>query len=263
MKTRLVCVLFCAFIPLTSHALSGQDLVNKCNANYENGGNEAIDKAICVAYLNGILNGFEMMFSLKPESKIFCLPDVLSAETVIQIVKNRSKEATPIELNKTAQVLTTFAFVTAYPCSVADTARKQEPFIDSRKPKLRNDKKGSSTCKTSGVGPGNSASCGGSATTCVTTGVGAGNAAACGGLATQCITTGVGSGNTAACGGRATRCVTTGVGKGNDAACGGLSTSCITTGVGSGNAAACGGKATSCVSTGVGKGNSSACGGEN
>lgn len=117
------------------------------------------------------------------------------------------------------------------------------------------------SCTTTGLGPGNDAACGGLATSCTTTGLGAGNAAACGGLATSCTTTGLGAGNDAACGGRATSCTTTGLGVGNAAACGGAATSCTTTGLGSGNDAACGGLATSCTSTGLGFGNAAACGG--
>lgn len=117
------------------------------------------------------------------------------------------------------------------------------------------------SCTTTGLGPGNDAACGGLATGCTTTGLGAGNAAACGGLANSCTTTGLGAGNDAACGGQANSCTTTGLGPGNAAACGGLATSCTTTGLGSGNDAACGGLATSCTSTGLGVGNAAACGG--
>lgn len=122
---------------------------------------------------------------------------------------------------------------------------------------------GSTECKISGLGPGNSASCGRAATECTKTGLGPGNAVACGGLATTCDKTGLGPGNAVACGGRSRDCDKTGLGPGNDAACGGLATECTKTGLGPGNDVACGGLATECDSTGLGPGNATACGGRN
>lgn len=80
---------------------------------------------------------------------------------------------------------------------------------------------GSTECITTGLGPGNDATCGDLSSECETTGLGPGNDAACGGLATECVRTGLGPGNDVACGGRATECIRTGLGPDNDAACGG------------------------------------------
>lgn len=121
---------------------------------------------------------------------------------------------------------------------------------------------GSTECTISGLGPGNSASCGSAATECVKTGLGPGNAVACGGLATMCDKTGLGPGNSVACGGNSPDCDQTGLGTGNDAACGGLATECKKTGLGPGNDVACGGLASGCESTGLGPGNVTACGGQ-
>ena len=116
MNKYFICVILLA-LPYTSNArLSGQDLLSNCSGDKQTDPDAVIKSMHCAGYMNGILDGAELIFGLKPESRLFCPPDigVSTKEQLLIVIKYLMEH--PKTLDNSARISVLNAFVETYPC---------------------------------------------------------------------------------------------------------------------------------------------------
>ena len=114
----VVSVFFSALLlmPPVVHGFNqGDELLWACSAELDNIEN-AMRKIQCVGYLQGMLDGVQLVFGLTPESKFFCPPvSGMSADQQLRIVI-KYLENNPETLHQSARVLVLSAYTQAFPC---------------------------------------------------------------------------------------------------------------------------------------------------
>lgn len=117
MKPWIVIALLILFVPLPASAYEkGEELLWACKADENNSLKEAFQKMHCIGYVTGMLDGMQLVFGLRPKSKLFCPPTGgMSADQQVRIV-TKWLEDNPKELHKGARTSVLIAFSQAFPC---------------------------------------------------------------------------------------------------------------------------------------------------
>ena len=75
-----------------------------------------LDKSHCFGYITGMLDGVQLVFGIKPESKFFCPPvGGMSTDQQVRIVI-KHLEDNPQELHSSARMQALLALAKAFPC---------------------------------------------------------------------------------------------------------------------------------------------------
>jgi hypothetical protein len=108
------------YLSIPSSALAyekAEELLWACTADRTESPEKAFEKMHCIGYVTGILDGIQLVFGIRPESKFFCPPaGGMSVDQQIHIV-TKWLEDNPKELHKGARMLVLIAYAKAFPCS--------------------------------------------------------------------------------------------------------------------------------------------------
>lgn len=94
----------------------GDKLLWACKADPSKGVEEALGKAHCIGYVTGMVDSAQLIFSVTPESRLFCPPSSgMSGDQQVRIVV-KWLENHPEELHKGGRVSVVLALKEAFPC---------------------------------------------------------------------------------------------------------------------------------------------------
>ena len=95
-----------------------EELMWACNAKVEQGSTATLKKVHCYGYIAGMLDGMQVVFGVKPESKFFCSPTSgISTDQQVRIV-TKWLEDNPKELHTSARMSVALALAKSFPCDV-------------------------------------------------------------------------------------------------------------------------------------------------
>ena len=93
-----------------------EELLWACNAGSKDDPVGYMHKAKCFGYISGVLDGMQMVFSIKPESRFVCPPaSGMSLDQQVRIVL-KHLEDNPNELHESARSTVLVAFQRAFTC---------------------------------------------------------------------------------------------------------------------------------------------------
>lgn len=93
------------------------DLLNKCSASQTASEMEQFQEIHCLGYLLGLVEGVQLVFNVRPESKFFCQPPKgVSPEQLLQIIKKWVKN-NPKFATESARMTTLIAYGKKFPCN--------------------------------------------------------------------------------------------------------------------------------------------------
>ena len=123
MKKRILSLVFITtllFSTFSAHSAyeRGEEILWDCDPeNFDSKDFETILKTTrCMGYVSGILDGAQLVFGLKPESRMFCPPDAgISIDQQLRIVR-KFLEENPEDLHESGRMSVLLAFQLAFPC---------------------------------------------------------------------------------------------------------------------------------------------------
>lgn len=104
----------------TLHASTGIELLRQCASQARSEDGRALDRLLCLTYLDGFIQGHRITTDLlKPAKPLLCLPpDGIELEQA-QLVLVKWLREHPNDLHHTARILTISALTQAFPCSAS------------------------------------------------------------------------------------------------------------------------------------------------
>jgi hypothetical protein len=95
---------------------SADELLSACSADKNDDVIGRLKKRHCAGYVNGMYEGIQVVFGIKPESQFICFPpDGISSGQAVRTVIKYLKD-NPSELHKPASTSVLIAFEKAFPC---------------------------------------------------------------------------------------------------------------------------------------------------
>ena len=95
----------------------GDELLWACNAAPDSSIDDRLAQIHCMGYVQGILDGVQLIFGLQPESKFFCPPESgISNDQGLRIVI-KWLENNPEKLHESARMAVLIAYAQAFPCN--------------------------------------------------------------------------------------------------------------------------------------------------
>lgn len=70
-----ILLLFVSSLSFANYFSNTADLLNKCDTSEKSRITEKFQQIHCLGYLSGIIDGVQLVFSVKPKSKFFCTPN--------------------------------------------------------------------------------------------------------------------------------------------------------------------------------------------
>ncbi|MFT5707245.1 MAG: hypothetical protein ACI9ES_001536 [Oceanospirillaceae bacterium] len=117
-KTLFLVICFLLMPVSLSAYEKAEELLWACNADEEQSSTASLEKIHCYGYISGILDGVQLVFGVRPESKFFCPPTHgISSDQQVRIV-TKWLEDNPKELHTSARVSVVIALSKAFPCDV-------------------------------------------------------------------------------------------------------------------------------------------------
>jgi len=108
------------FLSIPSSVLAyekAEEVLWACTADSTESPEKGFEKIHCIGYVTGILDGIQLVFGVRPESKFFCPPTSgMSVDQQIRIV-TKWLEDNPKELHKGARMSVLIAYAKAFPCN--------------------------------------------------------------------------------------------------------------------------------------------------
>jgi hypothetical protein len=113
---RLILYVLTLGITCTANAYDrGDKLLWACEAE-TNTIEGVVRKSHCIGYLQGIMDGVQSVFGLKPASKFFCPPSQgISGDQMVRIVVKYLRDH-PSELHESARSSVILAYMQSFPC---------------------------------------------------------------------------------------------------------------------------------------------------
>lgn len=119
MRAILIFTLFLAMSSFSAQAnfTNASDLLNKCTVSKAPSEIKQFQEIHCLGYLSGLVDGVQLIFGVKPQSKFFCPPSQgVSSEQLLHIVRHWVKN-NPKSAKDSARMTTLIAYAKSFPCS--------------------------------------------------------------------------------------------------------------------------------------------------
>ena len=93
-------------------------LINACEKSSDPKMSEAFSESSCIGYIGGVLDGAQVVFSLKPTSRLFCVPPSgVSPETALSKIKAWAESNPSLASQGTGRMAIFVALAQSYPCN--------------------------------------------------------------------------------------------------------------------------------------------------
>ena len=93
-----------------------EDLLWNCDADPQSDELAILKQTLCMGYISGMIDSAQVIFALKPESKMFCSPaEGMSGDQKRRIVVKYIQQ-NPEQMHKTARASVLASFIEAFPC---------------------------------------------------------------------------------------------------------------------------------------------------